>query len=243
VPLTEGAWQTLAPSAIPFQPDWPAPKEMDRPDMERVRDAFVAAAERALRAGFDLVELHLAHGYLLSSFLSPLSNQRRDEYGGTLTNRARFPLEVFDAVRHVWPAAKPLAVRISASDWLGERGFTPEEAVELSRWLSERGCDLVDVSSAGNSPESQPVYGRMYQVPFAEQIKYEAGVPVMAVGAILGADHANTIVAAGRADLCALARPHLREPYLTLHAAADYGYVDQAWPGQYLAGRPAPPKD
>jgi len=236
VPLREGGWETLAPSAIPFRPDWPVPRAMDRADMDRVRAAFVHAVERAEMAGFDLVELHMAHGYLLSSFLSPLSNRRDDEYGGGLSNRARYPLEVFEAARAVWPAAKPMAVRISASDWL-EQGFTPEESVVLSAMLKELGCDLIDVSSAGNAPESEPVYGRMYQVPFAEKIRYEAEVPVMAVGAILGADHANTILAAGRADLCALARPHLRDPYLTLRASDEYDNPDQPWPGQYLLGR------
>lgn len=237
-PLGADGWTTLGPSGLPFRPDWPVPREMTRADMDAVREAFVAATVRSQRAGFDLLELHMAHGYLLSSFLSPLSNRRTDEYGGALAARARYPLEVFEAVRAAWPEEKPISVRISASDWLGARGFTPADAVVVSRWLKERGCDLVDVSSAGNSIESQPEYGRMYQVPFAEQVRYEADVPVMAVGAILGADHANTILAAGRADLCALARPHLRDPYLALHAAADYGFDDQPWPGQYLLGKP-----
>jgi anthraniloyl-CoA monooxygenase len=184
----------------------------------------------------------MAHGYLLSSFLSPLANQRRDEYGGDFENRARFPLEVFAAVRAAWPEDKPISVRVSASDWMDDgRGTTPEEAVELAKRLKRAGCDVVDVSSAGNSPESRPLYGRMYQVPFAEKIRYEAGIPVMAVGALLGADHANTVLAAGRADLAVMARPHLREPYLTLEAASRYGYPDQHWPGQYLPGRPPKP--
>jgi anthraniloyl-CoA monooxygenase len=234
-PLVEG-WRTLAPSALPFRPHWPAPKEMDRADMDRVRDEFVRAAQRSEAAGFDLIELHMAHGYLLSSFLSPLCNRRRDRYGGTLANRMRFPLEVFAAVRAAWPAPKPISVRISATDWLPD-GFQPDEAVALALALKELGCDLIDVSSAGNDARSQPEYGRMYQVPFAEQIRYEARVPVMAVGAILGADHCNTILAAGRADLCCLARSHLRDPYLVLHAAAHYG-VDVPWPGQYLPGKP-----
>ncbi len=239
-PLTQGAWTTYAPSAEPFRPHWPAPREMDRADMDRVREAFVRATERAERAGFDLVEVHAAHGYLLSSFLSPLSNRRRDEYGGSLENRARFPLEVVEAVRAAWPAHKPLAVRITAYDWRGAEGFTPDEAVAVARWMKELGVDLLDVSSGGNVAEAEIVYGRMYQVPFAEQIRYEAELPVMAVGAIQGIDHANTVLAAGRADLCALARPHLADPYLTLHAAHEQGFVDQPWPGQYLAGRPAP---
>ncbi len=236
-PLTDGAWTCLGPSALPFQSHWPVPKEMDRGDMDKVVADFVASTGRAQRAGFDLIELHMAHGYLLSSFLSPLSNQRSDSYGGSLENRMRFPLEVFDAVRKAWPQEKPLIVRLSATDWLRQEGMTAADSVVVARALQKLGCDLIDVSSAGNDPRSQPVYGRMYQVPFAERIKYEAGIPVMAVGAILGADHANTILAAGRADLCALARPHLADPYLTFHAAQRYGWPDQSFPGPYLAGR------
>ncbi len=235
----EGAWQTLAPSAAPFRPDWHVPRAMDRDDMDRVRDAFVAATHRAEEAGFDMIELHMAHGYLLSSFLSPLSNHREDGYGGSLSNRMRYPLEVFRAMREVWPVAKPMSVRISASDWMDDdSGVTVAESVELSRRLQAEGCDIVDVSSAGNSPVSEPIYGRMYQVPFAERIRHEVGIPVAAVGALLGADHANTVLAAGRADLAVMARPHLREPYLTLNAASRYGFEDQVWPGQYLAGKP-----
>jgi anthraniloyl-CoA monooxygenase len=210
---------------------------MDRGDLDRVREQFVQAARRAAAAGFDVLELHMAHGYLLSSFLSPLSNQRRDPFGGSLENRARYPLEVFRAVRATWPADRPLFVRLSATDWLGERGFTLDEAVECARWLAADGCDLIDVSSAGNSPLSKPEYGRMYQVPFAERIRYEAGIPVMAVGGIGGVDHANTIVGAGRADLCAIARGHLTDPYLALQGAQRYGVVDFAWPDQYLPAR------
>ena len=237
LPLTEGAWQTLGPSPVPFEKGWPAPREMDRADMDRVRDQFVHSTHLAERAGFDLVELHAAHGYLLSSFLSPLSNLRTDSYGGSLENRARFPLEVVRAVRAAWPQHKPLAVRISATDWLGDRGFTPDEAVQLCHWLRDAGVDLVDVSTAGNVVESRPDYGRMYQVPFAEQVRFATGMPVMAVGAILSVDHANTVVGAGRADLCAIARAHLADPYLTLHAAQQYGVEDVHWPGQYLAAR------
>ena len=236
-PLTDGGWQTMGPDSEPFRPDWPAPKQMDREDMDRVRDDFVAATRRALEAGFDLLELHMAHGYLLSSFLSPLSNSRDDEYGGSLENRMRYPLEVFEAVRAAWPKERPIACRISACDWHPE-GLTVDDAVEISRALHAAGCDLIDVSSAGNSPDSEPVYGRMYQVPFAERIKHETDALVMAVGAIQGADHANTVLGAGRADLCALARPHLADPYLTLHAATHYEYPDQPWPGQYLTGKP-----
>ena len=244
VPLTEqeGAWQTLGPSALPFREGWPVPKAMDRDDMDRVRDAFVSATRRALAAGFDLIEVHMAHGYLLSSFLSPLSNHRQDEYGGSLENRFRYPLEVFDAMRRVWPEDKPMAVRISATDWLGDRGMTAEDSVAFSQCLLEHGCDLVDVSTAGNSPDSKPDYGRMYQVPFADQIRHAVDIPVMAVGAILNADQANTLVAAGRADLVAMARPHLRDAYLTRRAAEQYEYYDQSWPGQYALGAPRPAK-
>lgn len=235
----EGAWEVLGPSALPFDASSPVPREMTRADMDRLVEAFASATRRSVRAGFDLVELHFAHGYLLSSFLSPLSNKRTDAYGGSLDNRARFPLEVLDAVRAVWPEDKPLSVRISASDWVPEGGVTIEESVLLSRMLKAHGCDIVDVSSGGNSPESKIIYGRMYQVPFAEQIRYEAGVPTMAVGGIEGADHANTIIAAGRADLCALARPHLGDPYLTLQAALRYDYDAEPWAPQYVRGRPA----
>ena len=243
-PLTEaqGAWQTLAPSALPYRPHWPVPKAMDRADMDRVRDAFVAATRRALAAGFDLVEVHMAHGYLLSSFLSPLSNHRNDEYGGERENRFRYPLEVFRAMRAAWPDDKPMAVRISATDWLGERGTTVEDSIALANRLAEEGCDLIDVSTAGNSPESEPEYGRMYQVPFADEIRQAVEVPVMAVGAVLDADQANTILAAGRADLVAMARPHLRDAYLTRRAAETYAYYDQSWPGQYALGAPRPTK-
>ena len=234
----DGGWQTFAPSALAFREGWQVPKAMDRGDMDRIRDAFVRATRWSDEAGFDLIELHMAHGYLLSSFLSPLSNQRDDEYGGSFENRARFPLEVLLAVRAAWPEAKPLAVRISASDWMPDgRGTTAEESVELAQMLAAADCDIVDVSSGGNVPESEIVYGRMYQVPFAEKIRYEAKVPVMAVGAILGEDHANTVLAAGRADLAVMARPHLRDPYLTLRASDKYGVLDHPWPGQYVHGR------
>ena len=245
VPLgaEEGAWQTLAPSAMPFAPHWPAPKAMDARDMREVLAAFVRATRWAEEAGFDLIEVHMAHGYLLSSFISPLVNRRRDDYGGSLENRMRFPLEVFEAMRAAWPEHKPMSVRVSASDWMADgSGSTPQETVEVAKMLKAAGCDILDVSSGGNSPESDIVYGRMYQVPFAEKVRYEAEMPVMAVGALLGDDHANTVLAAGRADLAVMARPHLRDAYLTLHAAEKHGFVDHPWPGQYLAGKPAPSK-
>lgn len=236
----EGAWTTLSASALPYAPDWHTPEALDAAGLARVKEQFVAATKRAARLGFDMLELHMAHGYLLSSFLSPLSNRRTDEYGGDLAGRMRYPLEVFAAVRKAWPAHKPISVRVSATDWMGPEGTTPEDTVVLARALSDAGCDLIDVSSGGNVADARPDYGRMYQVPFAEQIRHEVGIPVMAVGAILGSDHCNTILAAGRADLCCMARPHLGNPYLTLHAAAKYGFVDQPWPGQYLPGRALP---
>ena len=235
----EGAWTTYAPSAMPYRPHWPAPKMMDRADLDRVRDAFVRATLWAEEIGFDLIEVHMAHGYLLSSFLCPLTNLRDDEYGGDLERRLRYPLEVFRAMRAAFPAHKPMSVRISATDWFPDgSGMTPEDSVLVARALGEAGCDVIDVSTAGNVPESVVTYGRMYQVPFAEKIRWETGLPVMAVGAIEGSDHANTVLAAGRADLIAMARPHLADPYLTLHAAEKYEYWKQPWPDQYLAAKP-----
>ncbi len=234
----ESPWQALAPSAFPFKPRAPAPKEMTLSDLERVKQCFVEATQRAERCGFEFVELHFAHGYLLSSFLSPLSNLRNDAYGGTLEKRMRYPLEVFEAVRATWPADKPLGVRVSATDWLGPTGQTIEDTVVLARELKARGCDVIDVSTAGNVPESKPQYGRMYQVPFAEAVKVGAGIKVMAVGGIMGADHANTILGAGRADLCALAREHLSDPYLTHRHAQAEGVTSVPWPKQYLTVKP-----
>jgi anthraniloyl-CoA monooxygenase len=239
-PLSQGAWRTLGPTSTPFRAGWPAPKAMDRADMDRVQAEFVHGAELAQRAGFDVLELHMAHGYLLSSFLSPLSNHRTDDHGGSLANRARFPLRVLAAVRAVWPQDKALFVRISATDWFDAegKGFTVDEAVQLARWLQEHGCDVVDVSSAGNAPESKPQYGRMYQVPFAERIRAEAGVKVMAVGGIQGVDHVHTIVGAGRADLCAIARAFLSDPYMAQREAGLRHVENHPWPSQYLAVRP-----
>ena len=239
-PLDEGNWPLLSASALPYRSGGQTPKAMDRADMDQVRDDFVHATRRALAAGFDLLEVHMAHGYLLSSFISPLSNRRDDEYGGDLPNRMRFPLEVFDAVRAVWPAERPMSVRISATDWV-PGGVDAAEAVRIARLLAEHGCDLVDVSAGQTTPDAQPEYGRMFQTPFADRIRREVGIATMAVGAIQGWDHINTILAAGHADLCALARPHLFDPYLTLHAAADLEWHDAPWPNQYLAAKPRPP--
>ena len=186
-------------------------------------------------AGFDMLELHCAHGYLLSSFITPLANHRTDEYGGSLENRLRFPLEVFAAMREVWPAERPMSVRISATDWV-EGGVTGDDAVAVARAFVAAGVDIIHVSTGQTSVDAKPVYGRMYQTPFSDQIRNEAGVPTIAVGNITEADQVNSIIAAGRADLCALARPHLSDPFWTLHAAAELGYAGQAWPVQYLTG-------
>ena len=243
-PLTDAsAWQTVGPTSQPFLEGKPAPRAMTREDMDMVLAEFKLATERSVRAGFDLIEIHAAHGYLLSSFLSQAVNDREDEYGGSaLGDRARFPLEVVDTVRAAMPAGMPLFVRISACDWIGDRGQTIEDSVALAKLLKARGVDAIDVSSAGNTPVSRPVYGRMYQVPFAERIRYGADIPVMAVGAIQGIDHANTVLAAGRADLCALARPHLEDPHLTLRAANEFLAPNQHWPKQYAAAHKRPPR-
>ncbi len=237
-PLDDGAWDIIAPSPIPYYPESQAPREMTLEDMDRVTAEFVAATKRAEAAGFDMVELHCAHGYLLASFISPVTNQRTDGFGGALENRLRFPLAVFEAMRGVWPAHKPMSVRISASDWM-EGGLRPEEAVEISRAFARAGVDLIDVSSGQTSPRSRPRYGRMFQTPFADQIRNEAKVAVMAVGSITGSDQINTIIAAGRADLVALGRPHLADPAFTLRAAAWYGEQHHASPRQYAPGRDA----
>ncbi len=226
-------WPIVGPSAIAFSKGYQTPRALTVAELTVLTQQFADAAKRADWAGFDLVELHAAHGYLLSSFLSPLSNVRTDEYGGSLENRMRFPLQVFDAVRAVWPSHKPVFVRISATDWLEPDGMTTEDSVVFSRALKAHGCDVVDVSTGGNVPDSKPDYGRMYQVPFAEAVRFGAGITTMTVGAILGADHANTVLAAGRADLCAMARPHLTDPYLTHQHAQAEGVDGLEWPKQY----------
>jgi anthraniloyl-CoA monooxygenase len=238
-PLPAGNWPLVAPSPLPYLPGVSqVPREMTRADIDAVRDEFVAATERAAAAGFDLLELHMAHGYLLSSFLSPLTNVREDEYGGDLEGRARFPLEVFAACRAGWPAERPMSVRISATDWV-EGGFDGDQAVAFARLLARAGADIVDVSTGQVWPDQQPAYGRSFQTPYADRIRHEAGLPVIAVGAISSYDDVNTIIRAGRADLCALARPHLWDPNWTLHAAADQG-VPMEWVPQYRSGSRAP---
>jgi anthraniloyl-CoA monooxygenase len=236
-PLASGNWPVMSASALPWSDRNPVPRAMDRADMDRVRDEFVAATEMATRAGFDMVELHAAHGYLISSFISPMSNVRSDDYGGSLENRMRWPLEVFAAMRAVWPAEKPMSVRISANDWVGSHGVTPAEAVEIARMFHAAGADIIDVSAGQTSTEARPVYGRMFQTPFSDRIRNEGGLATMAVGNITEPDHVNSILMAGRADLVCLARPHLADPYWTLHAAVALGDAAQHWPPPYLAGR------
>jgi len=230
-PLERGAWPIISASPIPYYEHSQVPKEMDRADMERVRDDFVRAATMAEEAGFDIIEIHFAHGYLLASFISPLTNRRDDEYGGPLENRMRFPLEVLDAVRAAWPQEKPLSVRISAVDW-APGGLEAEDAVEVAKMLAAHDCDIVDVSAGQTVPYARPEYGRQFQTPFADRIRHETEMATMAVGNISSYEDVNTILAAGRADLCVMARAHLWNPYWTRHAAHELGY-DLPWPDQY----------
>jgi anthraniloyl-CoA monooxygenase len=236
-PLPEGNWPILAPSPLPYLPGISQPPlEMSRRQMEEVMSQFVRATQLGLQAGFDMLELHMAHGYLLASFLSPLTNRREDEYGGGIQGRLRFPLEVLHAVRAAWPQDKPLSVRISATDW-AEGGLSEDDLLVIVRAFREAGTDLIDVSTGQTVPWQKPVYGRMYQTPFADRIRNEIGIATLAVGNIYEPDHVNSIIASGRADLCALARPHLANPAWTLEAAARLGYAEQWWPKQYLSGR------
>jgi anthraniloyl-CoA monooxygenase len=235
-PLEEGGWDVISASPIPYFPDSQVPREMDRTAMEAVKAAFVASAERGERCGFDMLELHCAHGYLLASFISPLTNERSDAYGGSLENRLRFPLEVFEAMRAGWPAHKPMSVRISATDW-AEGGITGDDAVQIARAFAEAGVDLVDVSTGQTVHDARPVYGRMFQTPFSDQVRNEARVATMCVGNITTSDQVNTILAAGRADLVALGRPHLVDPTFTMKAAAWYGADGMFCPPQYLPGK------
>ena len=236
VPLDEDNWPVMAASAVSWSPVNQVPRPMTRADMDAVRDEFVAAVRMGLECGFDMVELHAAHGYLLSSFITPLQNKRTDEYGGPLENRLRFPLEVFAAMRAAWPSDRPMSIRISATDWAGEDGITPRDAVLIGEAFAREGADLIDVSAGQTWADQQPVYGRMFQTPFSDRIRNEARLATMAVGNIYEPDHANSILAAGRADLVALARPHLIDPFWTLRAAAQLDYRDVAVPPQYLNG-------
>jgi anthraniloyl-CoA monooxygenase len=236
VPLDENNWGLIAASAVPWSEHNQVPRAMIASDMERIRKAFVEAARLAAMADFDMLEIQAGHGNLLSSFISPLTNLREDEYGGSLENRLRFPLQIFDAARAEWPQHLPMSVRISAVDWVHE-GTTMDDAVEIARAFAARGADIIDVSSGETSIYSKPVYGRMYQTPFSDRLRNEAGIPTIAVGNITDFDQINSIIAAGRADLCALGRPHLSNPNFTLHAAARLGYREQVWPLPYLDGK------
>jgi anthraniloyl-CoA monooxygenase len=235
-PLDAGNWPVVAPSPIRYAAVNQLPQELDRAAMDAIREEFVAAAKRGAAAGFDMLELHGAHGYLLSSFITPLRNHRTDEYGGSLENRLRYPLEIFRAMRKVWPDDRPMSVRISATDWVDD-GITGEDSVAIARAFQEAGADLIDVSTGQTTPDAKPVYGRLFQTPYADRIRNEAGIATMAVGNITEADQVNAIVASGRADLVALGRPHLADPAWTLHAAAQLGYHDEWWPVQYLPGK------
>ena len=239
-PLPSGNWPLVSASPLPYLAHSQVPREMTRDDMDRVRDDFVRAAAMADLAGFDILEIHFGHGYLLASFISPLTNRRTDAYGGSLGNRLRFPLEIFDAVRAAWPEAKPIAVRVSAHDW-APGGATPEDAVYVAARLKAHGCDVVDVTSGNTLPAGRPRYGRLYQTPFADRIRHDVGIPTMTVGAISTYADVNSILAAGRADLCVLARAHLHDPYWTRHAAIEQGY-DLPWPDQYAAVKTFTPR-
>lgn len=236
-PLDHGNWDLISASAIPWSVDNATPREMTRNDMDAVKAQFVASTRMAARCGFDMIELHAAHGYLISSFISPVSNVRTDAYGGSLENRMRYPIEVFAAMRAAWPLDRPLSVRISATDWVGQDGVTPEEAVEIARLFRDAGADIIDVSAGQTSVDARPQYGRMFQTPFSNRIRNDLNMPTMAVGNIYETDHVNSILLAGRADLVCLARPHLSDPYWTLHAGVELGDQDIQWPLPYLAGR------
>jgi anthraniloyl-CoA monooxygenase len=235
-PLDDGNWPVMGPSAVRYAPGSHLPRPMTREDMIGVRDAFVRAVGVAIDCGFDMLELHCAHGYLLSSFITPVSNRRTDAYGGPLENRLRFPLEVFAAMRAAWPAERPMSVRISATDWV-DGGVDGAEAVRIARAFAAAGADIIHVSTGQTTAAARPVYGRMFQTPYSDRIRNEAGVPTIAVGNITDPDQVNSIIMAGRADLCALARPHLSDPQWTLRAAAELGYAEQPWPPQYLTGK------
>jgi anthraniloyl-CoA monooxygenase len=235
-PLPAGNWPLMAASSVAYGPNNALPHAMTRADMDTLTAQFVQSTRYADQAGFDWLELHCAHGYLLSSFITPLTNVRSDDYGGDLAKRCRYPLEVFAAMRAIWPADKPMSVRISAHDW-APGGNTADDAVAMARLFKAAGCDFIDVSSGQTTRAAKPVYGRMYQTPFADRIRNEVGIQTIAVGAISEADHVNSIIAAGRADLCAIARPHLADPAWTLHEAAKLQSRYVEWPLPYLSGR------
>ena len=236
IPIPDGGWGTIGPSPIPYTSTMPAPREMTHADMDRARDEFVRSTRMAIDAGFDMIELHCAHGYLLSSFLTPVSNHRKDEYGGSLENRLRFPLAVFKTMRKEWPDDKPMSVRVSATDWV-EDGITPDESVAIAQAFVDAGADIIHVSTGQTTTDAKPVFGRLWQTPYSDRIRNEARIPTIAVGNITDADQVNSIIAAGRADLVAIGRPHLADPQWTLHAAAQLGFTGIRWPVQYYLGR------
>jgi anthraniloyl-CoA monooxygenase len=236
-PLESGNWPVVSASPIPYYEGISqVPLELDRKGMEKIVADFVRSTKYADQAGFDMLELHMAHGYLLASFISPLTNERKDAYGGSIDNRMRFPLEVFKACRKVWPTGKPMSARISATDWAAG-GLAGEDLIALTRMLKDAGCDMIDCSTGQTVPHQKPVYGRMYQAPYADWVRNEVGIATMTVGAVTTPDQVNTLLAAGKADLVALARPHLANPYFTLQASAWYQHMGQHWPPQYLTGR------
>jgi anthraniloyl-CoA monooxygenase len=241
-PLPEGNWEVVAPSALPYKQGVnQVPRELAHADLEEIKQQFADAARHAGDAGFDLLELHCAHGYLLSSFISPVTNRRTDHYGGDLAGRLRYPLEVFGAMRQVWPRHKPMTVRISATDWV-EDGITGEDAVAIARAFADAGAAAIDVSTGQVTPEEKPAFGRSYQTPYADKIRNQVGIPTIAVGVISSYDDVNSIILAGRADLCALGRAHLYDPSWTLHAAVEQDYAGPGaiWPDPWRAGRRKP---
>jgi anthraniloyl-CoA monooxygenase len=236
-PLDTGNWSVVCASPLPYYEGVSqVPLELDRKGMEKIVKEFERSTRYADEAGFDMLELHMAHGYLLASFISPLTNQRKDSYGGSIENRMRFPLEVWRACRRIFPEGKPMSARISATDW-APGGLSGEDLIALARMLKDAGCDLIDCSTGQTVPQQKPVYGRMYQAPFADWVRNEVGIATMTVGAVTTPDQVNTLLASGKADLVALARPHLANPYFTLQASAWYQHQPQHWPAQYLAGR------
>jgi anthraniloyl-CoA monooxygenase len=237
-PLKSGAWNIISASSLPYLPHSVTPRAATRQDMDEVLEDFLKATANADAAGFDMIELHLAHGYLLSSFISPVTKLRDDDYGGDIHGRMKFPLRVVQAVRQAWPEHKPLSVRISATDWV-EDGLTESEMLEMATMLKNAGVDVINVSTGQVTKDEDPVYGRMFQAPFADQIRNEVGIPTIVAGNITTADQANTLVAAGRTDIVAMARPIMNEPHLVLSAAAHYGHRKQYWPPQYHSGKPA----
>ena len=236
IPLEDANWERIGPSPITYGPTLPPPREMSREDMDRVKEDFLRTTQFAEAAGFDMLELHCAHGYLLSSFLTPVSNRRTDDYGGSLENRMRYPLEIFSAMREIWPADKPISVRVSATDWV-EDGLSADESVAIAKAFVEAGTDVIHVSTGQTVSDAKPVFGRLFQTPYSDRIRNEARVPTIAVGNITEADQVNSIIAAGRADLVSIGRPHLSDPQWTLHAAAQQGFAGARWPVQYYQGR------